>query len=123
MTGGSLNDLLQAALTHHRAGRLPEAERLYRQILSQQPAQPDTLQLLGVLRGQAGKPAEAADLIRRAIAASPMPQAAWHSNLGKFLTDAGDLDGAEEACRRAVELKPDFAEGHVNLGNVLRLAG
>ncbi|HVT82568.1 MAG TPA: tetratricopeptide repeat protein [Phycisphaerae bacterium] len=123
MTRGSLNDTLQAALAHHRAGRLADAEMLYRQILVQQPEQPDTLQLLGVLRGQAGNPAEAATLIRRAIAAAPVPQPAWWSNLGKFLTDARDLDAAEDACRRAVELKPDFAEAHVNLGNVLRLAG
>ncbi len=119
----SPNELLRAAVVHHQAGRASEAESLYLQVLAAVPGQADALHLLGVLRGQVGKAAEAAELIGRAIAASSAAPAAWFSNLGKFLVDAGDSEGAEEACRRAVELKPDFVEAHVNLGNAFRLSG
>ena len=56
-------DPLSAALDHHRAGRLPLAERLYRQILLQHPNHADAWHLLGALCLQAGRPGEAVDLI------------------------------------------------------------
>ncbi len=44
-------------------------------------------------------------------------------NHGNTLLSLGRLDEAEQAYRRALELKPDFAAAHNNLGNVLRLGG
>ena len=38
-------------------------------------------------------------------------------------TDQGKLEAAAAACRRALELKPDFAEAHNNLGAVFRDQG
>ena len=39
-------------------------------------------------------------------------------NLGKALTDQGNLDEAVACCRRTLELQPDYAEAY----NVLGLA-
>jgi len=39
---------LELALGHHQAGRLGEAESLYRQVLAVEPRHPDALHLLGV---------------------------------------------------------------------------
>ncbi len=60
-------DALRHATASHQAGRLDEAERLYREVLRADPDQADALQLLGVLTAQRGNPLEAAQLIDRAI--------------------------------------------------------
>jgi len=50
-----LESLLRQAITHHQAGRLPDAERLYRIVLTHQPSQPDAHHNLGVLAMQTGR--------------------------------------------------------------------
>jgi len=55
----TLSESLAIALQHHQAGRLPEAEEIYRQVLQQQPNQVDALQLLGVIVYQSGQLEEA----------------------------------------------------------------
>jgi tetratricopeptide (TPR) repeat protein len=42
-----------------------------------------------------------------------------HSNLGNFLQSQGKHAEAEAACRKAIELQPDFALAHYNLGLAL----
>jgi predicted O-linked N-acetylglucosamine transferase (SPINDLY family) len=115
----TLHEQLKSGLSHHQAGRLAEAETIYRQVLAQQPNHADALHLLGVLAGHAGRLNEAPDLIRRAIAICST-KAIYYSNLGKALTDTGQFDEAIAACRQAIRLKPGFAEAHYNLGNALK---
>ncbi len=110
---------LQVAVEHHLAGRLAEAEKIYRRILEVYPEQPDALHLLGVLAFQVGQAAPALDLIRRALQAKPdFPEAC--NNLGNVLKGTGALDQAEAAYRQAIALKPDYAEAHCNLALALK---
>jgi len=51
----SLEQTLQTAITHHKAGELEDAERLYRAILSEQAKHPDANHNLGVLLKQGDK--------------------------------------------------------------------
>ena len=44
-------------------------------------------------------------------------------NYGVILKDLGNLQDAELSYRKAIKLKPNFAEAHYNLGNVLRDLG
>ena len=44
-----------------------------------------------------------------------MPDA--HYSLGIFLDHTGRLDEAVAAYRKAIALKPDYAESHCNLGS------
>ena len=60
----SLNQAYDLAMLHHQAGRLVEAEQIYRQILAVQPNHADSLHYLGVIAHQAGRHDIAADLIR-----------------------------------------------------------
>ena len=46
--------MLQTAMQHQRAGRLAQAEQLYRQVLASDPQQPVALHMLGVLAHMAG---------------------------------------------------------------------
>jgi tetratricopeptide (TPR) repeat protein len=112
---------LQTAVEHHKAGRRKQAEQAYRQVLEDDPNQPDALHLLGVMAFEAGRNDIALDLISRAIAANGN-RAEYHGNLGNVLAALGRLDEAIAACRKAVALRPSYAEGHYYLGNALRKA-
>ncbi len=114
--------MLTEALAHHQAGRLGDAEALYRKLLRTRPNHPQALHLLGVLASQMGHHAEAIGLIRRAIAGEP-GVAAFHSNLANALWHERDLPGAEASSRRALALDPDLPEAHLNLGNALWAQG
>jgi protein O-GlcNAc transferase len=65
-------DSLKIAWEHHQAGRLLEAENLYRQILEVQPESANVLCLLGIAARQQGKIAEAIDFYEQAIAQNPI---------------------------------------------------
>ncbi len=118
----TIQQTLEIALQHHQAGQLPQAEALYRQILSQQPNNADVLHLLGCLGHQVGQNDRAVELIVRAIALKPnFPEA--YSNLGNALKDKGQLDEAIAAYNQAITRKPNFPEAHSNLGVVLNSKG
>lgn len=103
-------------------GRLGEAERLYRHILSADPRHADALHLLGVMAFQTGRSEQAVDLIGQAIAIDGSA-ANYRSNLGNALKELGRLDEAIDAYAAAVRLKPDFAEAHSNMSAALTQAG
>jgi len=114
--------MLEIALEHHRAGRLDEAEAIYRQILSAEPRHADCIHLLGMIQHERGRNDAAVRLIRLAIAMRPA-EAAYHSNLGIVFQAAGQPHEAAACFERALALKPDWAELYTNLGNVLEASG
>ena len=114
--------LIEDGLTHHRAGRLGEAEAAYRRALATAPDDPVALHLLGVTAHQSGNHGAAVTLIERAIRVRS-DEPAFHNNLGTALRALGRLDEAATAYRRAVALKPDYAEAHHDLALVLRSRG
>jgi tetratricopeptide (TPR) repeat protein len=122
MTQLTIQQAYDLAVQHHQAGRLQEAEALYRQILAQQPKHAAALHYFGVLAHQVGRDDVAVDLIRRAIALVPNNDDA-HINLGIALRQLGRLDEAIAAYRQAITLRPNHAEAHSNLGNALRDKG
>jgi len=107
------------ALEHHRAGRLAEAEQIYRQILSLDPKHSDSLHLLGMIAFEMGRSEESVSLIERAIEIKGNA-ASYHSNLGNVLQWRGELSQAGACYQRALQLKPDSAEIYVNLGNIFK---
>jgi len=110
------------AVQHHQAGRLAEAEGLYRKILAADPRHADSLHLLGVIAHATGALDPALDLIGQAIALSPAT-ALFHNNLGNALRDRGRLADALAAYREALRLQPDLAMALNNLGAVLKENG
>ncbi|MEN6628025.1 MAG: tetratricopeptide repeat protein [Sulfuricella sp.] len=113
---------LQSALEHHQAGRLAQAEEIYRQILQVDPDHPDALHLLGMLAHQIGQNEIAAKLINRAIQANPQ-HPFFHSTLGAVYQALNRLEDAVVSYRTAITLKPDYAEAHNNLGSTLKNQG
>jgi predicted O-linked N-acetylglucosamine transferase (SPINDLY family) len=109
---------LQIAMQHHQAGRLREAEAIYRQVLQHQPDHPTALCLLGVIGHQVNRDADAVELIDRAIALDPnVPE--FHFHYGEAWRGLRRLDEAVAAYRRALQLRPDYRDAVNNLGIVL----
>jgi len=118
----TLADALQLAMRHHAAGRIAEAETIYRQILAHAPATPDALHLLGVAAHHRGDARESETLIRRAIELAP-GVAGYHSNLGNALQAQARLADAADEFRRAVALDPRHHQAWNNLGAALHALG
>jgi len=118
----TIPEALALALQHQQAGRLSEAEALYRQILQAQPDHPDALHLLGMVAYQVGKYDIAFDLVSQAIRHNAHVPG-YHSNLGEILRLLGKLPDAERHLREALTLAPSFVEARNNLGLVLSQQG
>src|ERR1700744_5138511 len=89
----TLQDLFDQAITLHQGGDLPGAEHLYQQILLLEPNSFAPRHMLGVIRFQQGKSAEAIDLINGALRLNPQIPAAW-INLGHAQAASGRGDEA-----------------------------
>lgn len=117
----SVNELLSAAFAQHRAGNLPLAETLYRQLIAEAPNSADAWHLLGALYVQAKRPAEAVEPIERAIALDP-DNPTFYSHLGAAYGELGNHEQSLKHLRKAVQLDPNAATAHYNLGTALRNA-
>jgi Tfp pilus assembly protein PilF len=114
-SGDAADQAVDRALAHHRAGRLGEAEKIYRQVLVRHPSHPDALQLLGVCYGQSGQPQKAVALISRALAIRP-DVAEFHGNLGEFLRVLGRIPESIASFQRAIALNGSDAVIRNNFG-------
>jgi len=117
-----MTEAMQRAMQHHQAGRLSEAEAVYRQVLADDPNHGDAWHLLGTLALQVEQYDLAEELIRRAIAIKgDWAEACYH--LGLALQGKDQFDQAIAAHRRATALDPGLAAAHYNLGFSLQAAG
>jgi protein O-GlcNAc transferase len=121
-TTPSIAEQFAVAFSHHQAGRLAEAESLYRKICAADPSHFDSLHFLGVIAAQAGRNDIAIELIERALALKPA-HADAHYNLGNVLARENRFEQAAGPYRQALGLRPDFAEAHYGLGLVLLRGG
>jgi predicted O-linked N-acetylglucosamine transferase (SPINDLY family) len=116
------DEALRTAVQFHRAGRLKEAEQIYRQVLQSDLGQADALHLLGLLASQRGDDEQAVEYIEQAIR-SDEHQATFHGNLARAQYRLGRFAEAILAYQRALRLKPEDAGTHINLGIALRKQG
>ena len=77
---------------------------------------------IAIQHHQGGQLQTAEQIYRQVLAVEPNQADAWHL-LGVLGAQTGNDQHAVECISRAVALKPDFAEAHNNLGNVLRGQG
>ena len=117
-----MQQVFAAAMGHHQAGRLIEAERLYLQILQADPHHADALHFLGVLAHQIGRNDLAVDLIGKAIAQNAQVPA-FHNNLGNALKAQGKLQEAAASYAGALVHKSNHVGALFNLGLVLQMQG
>ena len=118
----AIPQLLDEAVTHHRAGRLFEAEQRYRRVLAIDPDHVDALHLLGLISAQLGRSEQAEQFLGRAVQLRPGFAEAQNS-LGTLLEKQGKLEDAARCYRQARALRPELAHVHNNLGQVLAFQG
>jgi tetratricopeptide (TPR) repeat protein len=109
----------QASSSH--ANLRPQAREAWRAILQAVPQHTEAMARLGRLAWESGDHATAASLLERAVK-DDAPAPVWF-DLGLARQDLRDFGGAAAAYRKAVELKPDYAEAALNLGTVLQETG
>jgi tetratricopeptide (TPR) repeat protein len=114
----NVDQIVGEALDHHKAGRLADAERLYRKVLAVDPKHADSLHLLGVVSHQVGRDDVAVDLIGKAIALNDS-LADYHCNMGSALCGLGQREQGIAHYLRAIALDPRHALTCNNLGNAL----
>ena len=111
--------LFSKGLSHHQAGKLPEARAAYRELLKLFPDQADALHMLGVAEFQEKNFEAAVSLISKAKDARP-DNFLMHFNLGNALRSAGRLSEASKAFITALALRPDHLDTMKNLGNTYK---
>ena len=118
MTPMTIEQALQTALEHHRAGRLEEAVDAYTHAVGLWPDFAEAHNNLGDALRHLGRFDEAIDACRRAIALRP-DLAEPYNTLGGACKGKGLLDEAVGAYSCAIKRKPDLAQAHNNLGDAL----
>jgi Flp pilus assembly protein TadD len=101
----------------HMAGRLAEAEQIYRQVIAAMPRHADALHALGALALQAGQPAVADTLINQAIGLKPA--ADFQLTRAHTLLALNRPEEAVQTARLVLRARPQSAEGHQVLGHAL----
>ena len=96
----TVDDGFRLAIEHHRAGRLNEAEVLYRGILQANPAHPDANHNLGLIAVQTGHVDASLPLFKAALDACPDFPPYWISYIDA-MDRAGQSAGALELLRQA----------------------
>ncbi len=114
MPPAQLQQLLQRAIAHHRAGRLNEAAIAYAQALRAAPRNFDACHLSGLVALQQGRNPEARDLLAKARQLDPRSPACA-MRLGLALMATGQSAQAGPHFLAAVQLNPEFVEGWDNL--------
>lgn len=117
----SAGGLLNRAIAAHRAGRLTEAAGIYHALLALEPAHGDAWHLPGLTELQSQREAGALALPDRALRIT-RDRAEYHNSVGEGLRTQGDM-AAAAAYRKAVALRPDYAEPVINLIRALQLLG
>lgn len=114
--------LLQQGIEAHRAGRLDDAERLYRQILTIDAGHAPALVHLGLIAHAKGTLDAAEALLKRALDLQPR-LAEGHFHLGNLHQAGRRMAEAERSYRAAIDCAPAYLEAHNNLGYALAQIG
>ena len=109
---------MRQALHHHQAGKLAEAEALYRRVLEARPDWADAHINLGLVLMFRGDLRSATLSCKQAVTLQPK-HARGHFYLGESFAAQNRPDSAMACYKRALALKPDYAEAHNSLGNAL----
>ena len=118
----TIDQVLQRGVAAHKEGKLQEAERFYRAILKSQPSHPDANHNLGILAISFNKADEALPLFKAALDANPYKEQFWLSYIDALMKK-NQLQDAEVASRKALDLKQNFIKVSLYLSGILLKLG
>jgi Tfp pilus assembly protein PilF len=104
------------------AGDLPGAEQIFRSIVESEPRAHPAWNALSVVAVRSGFPELALERAKHALELDRR-NPRYLNNLGVAYGELGLFADCEQALRRALKVKPAYAEGHFNLGKVLHKQG
>jgi tetratricopeptide (TPR) repeat protein len=107
----SVSEATKLAWRHYTLGNREEAGAIGRKVLAIEPTNAEALHLLGVLAYTGNLQDQAITFISAAIR-SRKKEPAMHGNLALAKLAAGDLNGAKASARKALALKPSYADAH-----------
>jgi protein O-GlcNAc transferase len=117
-----LDAWMREGFEHQQKGRLPEAGRLYRQILKADPAYADAAYCLGTIAEGEGRREEAVSLYRDAVKAKP-EEPTFLFALGNQYYRARRLEEAVQTLGRGLKLRPGDVDGRKDYGLCLMELG
>lgn len=117
-----IDQIMQTARTHHQAGRVPEAEALYRQVLKQQPDHAEALHLLGMVAYQCGAIDPAIHMMSRSLQIAG-EKFQFLLNFGEVLRGAKRWPEAISAYHRALRCIPANPEALYGLAIATEKSG
>ena len=88
---------------------------MYREILAQNPNDPDALHMLGMLGGQTGHHGPGIELVSAAIRNNPT-NPIYYLTLSELQLNSAQNQEAIDTCDAGLKIKPDFAELYNHLG-------
>ena len=118
----SIDQAFQKGVEAHTAGKLKEAEHIYRAILKIHPSHIAAHSNLGIMLYELGRLEEAELGYKKLIKQKPN-YAEAHCNLGVIQHELNRLKEAEVSYKKAIKLKPKYITAHNNLGNTLKKIG
>ena len=121
-SGAGLRELAHVAWQLHQSRLWPQAEAIFRYVISEDPTYARAINNLSVVRGCQNEMAEAEELSRRAIELEPA-NASYRANLATTLLDFGRFDEAEAEYRKVLELAPGDPHASSSLGILLLRTG
>lgn len=111
---GDPDQRFQEALGLMKARQFPEAQAAFIALSRDYPAFSGPFTDLGILYAQGRQRELAVASLTRAVAANPENEVA-HNWLGTLLRENGDFVRAEQSYRRAIAVRPGYAQAHLNL--------
>jgi tetratricopeptide (TPR) repeat protein len=118
----NLQQTIQQAFDRHRRGQLPQADKLYSDVLAVRPDYFDALHMLGLVKLNRGELAAALRLMSSALKARPKsPEVLL--NYGLVLNALQRHDDALAIFDQVLSIKKRSLEAHINRGSVLERLG
>ena len=114
--------LIAQAAAHQRAGRLEEAEKIYREILVRDPRNVEALRLLALVAFTSEQFGQAEKLLQRAVGIAPDFLPAW-IDLSRTQLERLDIPAALASIERAADQGPRSAQVQIQKANVQARSG
>jgi tetratricopeptide (TPR) repeat protein len=113
------DQLYQRALNLHHAGKLADAEGLYKTLLSYFPNQVEILTTLGIVLLQQGRSEAGFQQLKKSLGINPNQPVAWY-NMAVELQKLTRLDEALACYQECLKRNPQDINALINRGNTLK---
>tara|TARA_B100000676_G_scaffold282235_1_gene307929 strand:- start:238 stop:2217 length:1980 start_codon:yes stop_codon:yes gene_type:complete len=110
--------LLDIGLEHHKAGRLVQAEKCYREVLTYNPHDAEALHLLGLAAHHGGRNEQAIRFIAKAIE-NDQSNVKYINNLGIVYIALNKKENATKCFKDALNIDSNSTNAHFNLGLIM----